>query len=71
MQLSIELISEFKSLYKEEFGEDISKEMACEQGTSLIRLVQLITEPIKKDEFIRVQKELVKIKERINNRNKI
>jgi hypothetical protein len=66
MQLPTELISEFQSLYKDEFGEDISKEAACEQGVNLVRLIQLIYKPISKEEFIRVQKEVEKIKARVN-----
>ncbi len=55
MHLSDEHISQFQSLYKEHFGEEISKEDAYEQGVQLLRLVQLIYKPMTQKEFLQVQ----------------
>jgi hypothetical protein len=69
MHLSNEHISQFQSLYKEQFGEEISKEEAYEQGIKLLRLVQLIYKPMTQAEFTQVQNEIVKIRARINKKN--
>lgn len=68
MQLSNEHISAFQSLYKDEFGEDISYDQAREQAASLVRLMQLIYCPISKKEHVRVQTEIETIIQRINKR---
>ncbi len=70
MQLTAELISQFQSIYKEDFGEEISVQEASRQGIQLIQLVQLIYQPMSKEEYIRVQEEISKIQERVNKRNK-
>ena len=41
MQLSKEAIEEFKQIYKEEFGEEISNQEAYEQGIRLITLFKI------------------------------
>lgn len=49
--LSEEQISQFQRLYKNQFGEEISKEAAAEKGAKLIQLIQAIYKPITKEEF--------------------
>lgn len=41
-QLSREAIDEFKAIYKEEFGEDLSDEKAQEIGVRLIRFFWIL-----------------------------
>lgn len=71
MHLSNEHITQFQELYKEQFGENISKEEAQEQGIKLLRLVQLTYKPMTQDEFLQVQHKIVAIRDRINKRSKI
>jgi hypothetical protein len=46
MGLSKEAINEFKAIYREEFGEEISNAEAQELGESLISLFKVIYRPI-------------------------
>lgn len=69
MQLPDKHILQFQLLYKDHFGEDISREDAYQQGIKLVRLMQLIYKPITQTEFTRVQNEIVKIRARINKKN--
>ncbi len=49
-------LDEFKALYKEEFGNELSDEDALESATRLINLVKAVYKPITKadfDEFIK------------------
>lgn len=55
MKLSDEDIASFQALYKKRFGKDIDKREALEQGTKLIRLLQLIYKPMTQAEFDLVQ----------------
>lgn len=71
MQISPEQISHFQLIYKTVFGENISEQEAHEKGMNLVRLVQLTYKPMRKEEFARVGKEIIKIQHRINKRNKI
>jgi len=45
MQLSKEAIEEYKKIYKEVEGKEISDEEAREQGTRLINLIKLVYKP--------------------------
>lgn len=47
--LSKQAIMEYQAIYKKVYGEDISYEQAMEKGTQLLRLFQLIYQPIPKD----------------------
>jgi len=49
MQLSKQAIREFKSIYKEEFREDISDYEAYELATNLLSLFKIIYRPIPKE----------------------
>lgn len=71
MQLSPEQIAQFQTIYKTVFGEAISEQAAHDQGMNLVRLVQLTYKPMRKEEFVRVKKEIPKIQERINRKSKI
>ena len=42
-------LQEFKKIYADEFGEEISDERAMELGTSLLTLFHHIYRPVKKD----------------------
>lgn len=44
MQLSPEAIQEFKQIYREEYGEEISDDEAREVGTRLVRVFKVICE---------------------------
>lgn len=48
MMISQERIEEFKQIYLEEFGEEISDERAYELGLQLLHLFQVIYQPLPK-----------------------
>ena len=50
MGLSKEAINEFKKIYREELGEEISDSEAQEMGESLLSLFKIIYRPIPKTE---------------------
>lgn len=50
MHISDEKIEEYRKIYKEQFGEEISKEEAREQGINLVNLMKLIYKPITKED---------------------
>ena len=47
--LSKKSLEEFKKIWREQFGEDISDEKATEQGIKLLTLFKAIYRPIKKE----------------------
>jgi len=47
--ISKKALEEFKKIYKEEFGSDISDEEALEKATNLLNLFRVIYKPIRKD----------------------
>ena len=47
--ISDKALQEFKKIWKEEIGEDISDEKAMEEGTSLLTLFNVIYRPVKKE----------------------
>lgn len=53
--LSHEQITSFQILYKNRFGKEISREEACEKGTKLMRLVELVYKPMTEAEYQLVQ----------------
>jgi len=55
--LTQQAISDFKAIYKKEFGEDLSDQEANIKGESLLRLFSIIYKPIPKDWIKRVLKE--------------
>ena len=54
--LSDEQITKFQALYKNRFGKEISREEAYEQGTKLIRLIELTYKPMTENEYKQLQK---------------
>ena len=54
--LTGEQIAKYQSIYKKSFGREISKEEAYEQGSKLIRLIELIYKPIKESDYQLLQK---------------
>jgi len=54
--LSDEQITKYQTLYKNRFGKEISREEAYEQGTKLIRLIELIYKPMTENEYKQLQK---------------
>jgi hypothetical protein len=53
MVLSDENVIAFQTLYKEQFGKDISKEEAYEQATKLLSLVSIVYRPMTAEAFER------------------
>jgi hypothetical protein len=53
--LSNKQIEKFQTLYKNRFGKEISREEAYEQGTKLMRLVELIYKPMTEKEYQQLQ----------------
>lgn len=53
--LSDESIKKFQALYKKRFSEEISREEAYEQGVKLRRLVEIIYQPMTKEELKELQ----------------
>jgi hypothetical protein len=51
MVLTDEQIEKFQDIYFKRFGKEISKEDACEQGVKLIRLMQIVYNPITEQEY--------------------
>ena len=49
MDIPPEAINEFKEIYREEFGEELSDEEAYETGRNLISLFEIICRPIPQD----------------------
>jgi len=54
--ISKESLGEFKKIYKEEFGEEISDQEALEQATKLLRLVEIVYKPTTQEEYDKIQK---------------
>jgi hypothetical protein len=46
MRISSEAIEEFKKIYKEEFGDDLTDDQAQECGLRVLRLFQLLLQPL-------------------------
>ena len=47
--LSKEALEDFKKIWREQFGEDISDEKAVEEGINLLTMFDAIYRPIKKE----------------------
>lgn len=52
--LSDEQITKYQAIYKRRFGVEISRKEAYEQGIKLIRLIEIIYQPITKAECERL-----------------
>ncbi len=53
--LSDEQITTFQTLYKNRFKKEIGRQEALEQGTKLIRLIELVYQPMTQEEYEKVQ----------------
>jgi hypothetical protein len=51
MQISDEQLKTFQDLYKKNFGDEISKENALDQGNKVIRLVETVLKQIAKNQL--------------------
>ena len=54
--LTDEQITKFQTIYKDCFGEEISREDALEGGIKLVRLMKLIYTPITEKEYLQLEK---------------
>lgn len=63
--LTEEQVNKFQILYKNRFGKEISKKEALEKGTKLVRLMQIVYQPMTESEY----KQLRKRRRHINNYN--
>lgn len=54
--ISKESLEEFKNIYKKEFKEEISDEVALDKATRLINLVKAVYKPMTKEEYDAVRK---------------
>ncbi len=48
MPFSEKALDELRRIYRDEFGEDISRDEAAEMGDRLVRLVRLLLRPLPK-----------------------
>ena len=53
--LSDEMITKYQGLVKKRFNREISREEALENGTKLLRLVELIYKPMTEEEYKQLQ----------------
>lgn len=49
-------VSKFQTIYKNRFGKEISRADALEKGTRLVRLMQIVYQPITEQELLEFQK---------------
>lgn len=54
--LKDEQIKKFKEIYKNRFGQEISREDVLERGSKLVRLMEIIYQPITKQELLEFKK---------------
>lgn len=55
MALDNEQITKFQTLYKSRYGKEISQEEAYEKGIKLMRIVELIYQPMTEAEYQQLQ----------------
>ena len=60
--ISEKQLAEYKKIYKERFGKDITDQEALKQATKLLRLVEITYKPITVDEYKKLQKRREEIK---------
>lgn len=60
--LTDEQITKFQEIYKNYFGEEISREDALEGGIKLVRMMKIIYTPITEQEYQELQKHREKLK---------
>lgn len=62
MVLSDDDIRKFQDIYREQFGKEISKEDAYEQGIKLLGLMSVVYKPMTENEFSLIQERRQKTK---------
>ena len=65
MHLSDDHITQYQEIYKKNFGKEISKTDAYDQGMKLLRLMQLINKPISEEEYKETEREVTEIQRRM------
>jgi len=69
--LTDEQVSKFQTIYRNRFGKEISRADALEKGARLVRLMQIVYQPITKQELLEFQKRReAKTLAKLNNFNK-
>ena len=53
--LSDEQITKFQNMYKKRFGKEITREEAYEKGIKLMRLVEIVYQPMTEAEYKQLQ----------------
>ena len=69
--LSDKALEEFKEIWLEEIGEEISDEQAMELGLNLLSIFDAVYRPIKKEWMEEILKEEKEEEEQKNKQNKI
>jgi len=65
-------IAEFQRIYREQFGKDISKQDALEQGIKLITLMKVIYKPMTREQHNAIQTDCIRrLEERYAGKNAI
>ena len=54
-QISQKSLDEFKSLYRKQFGKDLTDVEAREKGSQLIRFLEIVYKPMTKEEFDKLE----------------
>lgn len=54
--LKDEQIKKFQEIYKNRFGKEISREDVLERGSKLVRLMEIVYQPITKQELLKFKK---------------
>lgn len=54
--ISEKMLEKYKEIYKRKFGKDISDQDALEQATKLVRLVEIVYQPMTEEDYKKVQK---------------
>lgn len=68
--LTDEQVSKFQTIYRNRFGKEISRADALEKGTKLVRLMQIVYQPITEQELLEFQKRReAKTLTKLNNLN--
>ena len=67
--LSDETVKTYQKLYKNLLGREISRQEAYDQGTKLIRLVELIYKPMTEEEYQMLQKRRIETNNLHLNKN--
>lgn len=63
-----EHITQYQELYLQRFGKELSREDARDQGTKLVRLMQLIYKPMTQEELNETLNTKKEIEELLNNK---